>query len=217
MKKVSERIDQAKQIVESRVNALPVDEKWYQERLAVCSGCPHNSHNVPEENKTTAQKVREKVTKERYCIACKCPIDHKASIKRAICGLKEIGETPLWGALSVEMSDEMPVSLIHNGPTIYSIEKTGDGFMVDLGKTDKPVIEFSMRFFHPKQNPLISAIGTCSCTATVANIVDENHSDVAITLSTESFNTGAATIRNVRTVFKGLSEVIVSMKVEKIK
>ncbi len=70
---------------------------WYQERLRLCSQCPHNSKNI------SIWKYNLRMWKwnilnlfKPFCSICGCQITAKASVEIEDCSLDEIGEEPKW-------------------------------------------------------------------------------------------------------------------------
>lgn len=83
-------------IIKSRTTARKNRKtEWYKSRMLICSVCPLNSKfHEPENWKESFWKF---ITRDKdYCKACLCTLKEKLSIKHAVCGKEEIGETPLW-------------------------------------------------------------------------------------------------------------------------
>lgn len=218
-KNFRQRKDQIAQIYEAFTqDSLPVNESWYQERLAACSACSYNSDNIPKENKSFVQNIRENVVKcpqVRYCTACHCCIDQKASIKRAECGLVEIDKEPKWKALEVFAADNTNVALIHAGKRNYIIRNNGSVFFIDLGASEEPVIDFSFVLFVPMQHEFITARATCGCTVSEHEKIDEARIKFNIRLSTVNFMPGGVTSRTFYADYKNKT-VEVKFQIQKL-
>lgn len=218
-KTLRQRKDQLAQIYEAfSQDSLPVNEPWYQERLAACASCSYNSENVPKENKSFLQNIRENVItcpQVRYCTACHCCIDQKASIKRAQCGLVEIGKSPKWDALEVFTADNSNVALTHTGEKDYIIRNNGSIFFLDLGATSDPVVDFSFELFVPIQHEFITTRVTCGCTVSEHERIDDARIKFRIRLSTVNFMPGGITSRTFYADYKNKT-VEVKFQIEKL-
>jgi hypothetical protein len=216
---LKKRKEQLSQIIEAfSQEELPVGEKWYQERLAICTACPHNSDNVAKENKTFVQNIRESIItcpQVRYCTACSCCIDQKASIKRAECGAVELGLEAKWKALEVFANDNSNVSVTQAGDRPLTIRTNGSTFFLDLGKTSEPVVDFSFVLFVPTKYEFVTSKVTCGCTVAEVEKIDEARTQFNMRISTVQFNPGGITTRTFYAEYKGKT-VELKFQIEKI-
>jgi hypothetical protein len=216
---LKKRKEQLSQIIEAfSQEELPVGEKWYQERLAICTACPHNSDNVAKENKTFVQNIRENIItcpQVRYCTACSCCIDQKASIKRAECGAVELGLEAKWKALEVFANDNSNVSVTQAGDRPLTIRTNGSTFFLDLGKTSEPVVDFSFVLFVPTKYEFVTSKVTCGCTVAEVEKIDEARTQFNMRISTVQFNPGGITTRTFYAEYKGKT-VELKFQIEKI-
>jgi hypothetical protein len=204
---LKKRKEQLSQIIEAFTqDELPVGEKWYQDRLAICTACPHNSDNVEKENKTFVQNIRENIItcpQIRYCTACSCCIDQKASIKRAECGIVELGMEPKWRALEVFSDDNSNVSITQAGDHPITIRTNGSTFFLDLGQTSNPVVDFSFILFVPTKHKFITSKVTCGCTVAEVEKIDEARIKFNMRISTVQFTPGGVTTRTFYAEYQG--------------
>jgi hypothetical protein len=205
-----------KTIVNAYTEALPEAEKWFQERLKICQTCEFNSDNVPEEKKDMIFKLKAKTigksvcSKNRWCTACGCCIDEKASRKEVACGLTEIGQAPKWPKLSFEDKKDNRINIIVSGEgeDSYVIEEILGDIYLDFGTVIKDVIDFKFRVFHPKSYLFVTTKVSCGCTVAEVTSIDENHIEVSGRVSTVGFSTSTATVKGIQIDFdKGTTTV----------
>ena len=197
MKKVGNLIKKSKTIVNAYLQELPTGEKWYEDRLKICTGCKYNSENV--ENKTFGQKLREGAGFDsRYCTACKCPIDVKASVKTEQCGAVELGMEPFWVALELDDNINKGVSITNLAPEVALLRRDVNRYYLDAAETSEKVVEFRFRIFTPLGYSYKSAVAGCSCTVAKADVVDENNLDFNVRISTLNFREDVVTEKNVQ-------------------
>lgn len=200
MKKVEKLIKKSKTIINAYAQELPLGEKWYEDRLSICTRCPHNSENVVD--KSFSQKFREGIGFDsRYCTACKCPIDVKASIKAEECGIVELGQAPLWDKLEFEDNINKGVSMINLSPERIILKRDVNRFYLDAAESEEKAVEFKFRVFTPITYVYKSAIVGCSCTVAQAEVVDENNLDFNVRISTLNFREGIVTEKNVQLLY----------------
>lgn len=220
---LKKRIDQVKMIKEAvQLEELPVNEKWYQDRVKICDTCEFNSDNVPESKRGTMHFVHESKCKMasggkefRFCTACTCCIDRKAAIKRAQCGMTSIGKEPLWDALEVFSVDNSNVSITKAGERDYTITSDKTAFTLDFGEVSEDVLDFKFVAFVPTRHKYFSSRATCDCTVGESVSVDEARREFSMRISTLSFNTGAPTTRTFYIDYTQKT-VVVKFKLQKI-
>ncbi len=144
----------------TRFKKMPTQENWYQTRLEICTGCEYNSENIPQEKKTEAHLMRDKLSGiecqgKRHCTACGCCINQKASIKTSVCGLTELNLEPKWFALEIDNDDKQYYSVTNLTPDnchlIYNDTKGNEHFIFDFGLTDKKVLNLEFKIFSPQK------------------------------------------------------------------
>lgn len=206
----------AKTILQAYTEELPVNEKWFQERVKICEGCELNSDNVPEEKRDIAYKLKAATvgnglcSKKRWCTACGCCIDEKASRKEVACGLADIGQAPKWPKLSFESKSDSRINLIvsEESGDKYSAEEVFGDIYLNFGEISKDVVDFRFRVFHPKSYAFVTTRVSCGCTVAEVQTIDENHIEVSGRVSTVGFNTKTATVKGIQIDFdKGSTTV----------
>lgn len=148
---------------------------WYQTRLDICELCPINSKNK------TSLNVKEKAIVtlnlgKPSCLACGCEIAAKASVRGESCGLKKIGQEPLWknlpevestsvGEFYIENLSSDKVNMTVKGHIIldYGIIKYNSNTEIEISLKDKKNLTTNMR-----------ATSSCGCTVPVPRRVGES-------------------------------------------
>lgn len=168
------------------LGTLPVDESWYQERIAICTACEYNSKNVPAEELSFLDK--RLCGSGPRCTACGCCTDLKTSVKTETCGLIELKKQPKWVALEVEGEDSVTIINLN---TSVKTSRAGKEFLVDFGGTSEKVLRFDFNLTNGATMIFSKWAVACGCTH-VENIEQLGESTIQVvgTISTLGFRTG---------------------------
>lgn len=219
MKKVGNLIKKSKAIYDAFTHDLPTGEKWYEDRLKICTGCEYNSENVTD--KSFGQILREAVDicpEKRHCRACGCCIDRKAALKYEECGIVELGKQPLWIKLEHEDNINKGVSVTNLSPDVAILRRDVNRFYLDAGDTEEKVLDFNFRVFTPIGYKFKSAQAGCSCTVAKAVEVDENNLDFNVRISTLNFRANVLTEKNVSLYYdQGNLPRVINIKFQMVK
>lgn len=144
---------------------LPVDEAWYQDRLAICKVCPYNSLNTPPEG--FIQKARKIIDNNKpHCRACGCYIEEKCGMKEEACGLETINQAPKWPRLLVHTMNKEDWNIHNNSPEKINIDlaKDGNSYVVRYltPVTDKS--DTSIEILMEGLGEILEVKVACSCT-----------------------------------------------------
>lgn len=184
-------LKKARKIIGSHLQDLPVGEKWYQDRLAICETCPLNTKNTEEKGPTvSAMLANVGLMSSQYCVACGCPIKNKASVKSEICGAVKRGMEAKWFPLEVDSHILKGAYLINTEPENYTIEDGADCVVLRPTPSSKEMWEFNTELFVPKGQVLQSAQVSCSCVVAQAVRVSETNFKISIKVSTIAFTKG---------------------------
>ena len=185
-------LKKAKTIYKAFTEDLPVNEEWYQKRLEICNTCDKNSLNVPKEDLTFVDKLKEKTgmcvgENNSHCTACGCCIFQKCSQKTEVCGLKEIGKTPKWFALEVE--DISGVVIKTNSKDI-KVSVGGKEVLFDFGTSTEKTLSDEITVVGTNI-AFIKHTVSCGCTH-LDNVeqVDKNTLKLNVKISTLGFRPG---------------------------
>lgn len=209
-------------IADAFMHPLPVDEAWYQDRLAICSGCEYNSDNVDDTDKSLVHKLREVANpcpEKRHCTACGCCIDRKTAVAGETCGMTELGMKPKWESIVVDDLSNKGVFIANKNPEVYKLLREGSKFTIDLGKVAQETVSFSFEVHTPKNYIFRNAIAGCGCTFIDKGEIEEGVFGFPIKLSTQNFAKNALTVKAISLYFKEgeIQRVInVQLKVVKI-
>lgn len=188
---MKEGIKKVKTIAKAFTSELPVDEKWYQDRLAICEGCDYNSLNKQPEELTFTQKLMaNNLCKSKgQCTACGCCIAEKTSVKTETCGLKEIDKNPKWHAIEVPSADNnIFLEVIDNSG---KVKNTGSEFLFDLGVVTSIVGNAKFLLKGVKPITFLRYSVGCGCThpKTITQ-VDDYTLELDVNISTLNFREG---------------------------
>jgi hypothetical protein len=209
----------AKTILKAYTEDIPVNEPWFQDRIKICESCEFNSDNVAPEDKDLKYKLREKVSsicvKNRWCRACGCCIDEKASRKEVACGLTELKMAPKWPALEAESPTDRKLAVITDGQQPYTITEELGFIYLDFGKVASDVVDFDFNIFAPTSYEFVSAKPVCGCTAASIEDVDPNHKKFSMRISTVAFSKSIVTVKSMLVEYKQGS-VTVRFRMQKV-
>lgn len=195
-------------IIKAFTEKLPVEEKWYQDRLEICKTCPLNSENSEKlsfEDKTITKTV---CGGKPICTVCKCCIDRKASIKAESCGLiekPELGE-PKWDALEIEGSSKdsnIIVECLKEQGHKFTYDSSGkqDFFEVEF-ESSEVITEIPFRISRTGRNFEVSEVtASCGCTTNDAVKNEDGTVDVKFSISLKRFETGRTSIKTAKVVY----------------
>lgn len=213
-------ISKLSQIYEGWSEKPKTDEPWFQERLRHCEPCEHNSAN---KELNLQQKAMRAFLKEDFCTACSCPLSKKLSVKRATCGLKELGQEPLWKPLALEGTSNLRGTAIENpGNEPYTVESRVkdkmQSYILNFGETEQTVIEFSFIVFAPIKYKFTSVSVGCTCTElTATKDLGDGKTQIFAKISTLGFASGMPTIRQIFVKYSGGLVLEVETKIQKTK
>lgn len=192
-----EKIKKVKTIIKAFTEDLPVDEKWFQDRMEICNGCEFNSKNIAKTDLSTESKIKNAISlcpQGDHCTKCGCCTHEKASQKIEVCGLAEAGEAPKWEALEVDFDDKISFENLTPDSGVLGVV---DNVMVyDLGETEEGRIDFVVRIKRKGGFDVKSARVGCKCTVAETKIIDKNTAEFALTISTKDFRSGSITTRS---------------------
>lgn len=212
MKKI---IKKAGTIAGAMLAKIPTEEPWYQERIAHCNICPHNSDNKPQEtlDATVVFKNKYVCPEGRVCTACGCCIDRKALVKTEVCGLIKIGEKPLWGAIDIENPDEG--LLVKNlTPNTGQITQEGPIYAILLKTQTTPTVKFDFEIQDASRMEFVSSNSSCSCTVAHPEVIDRKTLRFSVKISTISFKEGQLTERGLEIKYKNGNGVNKSISIK---
>lgn len=169
----------------------PVNEDWYQERLAICEGCPLNSKNIASENLDISTKAKNLARPgQPVCTACGCWINDKASVKSEVCGRVKKGKNPLWPALELELDLDRKVTIENLSPKIGVISQSGPIFVVKLNKSEEPVVMFEFLVSNSSGFKFETQRLSCSCLSSTVTQENKNSCKIAAKISIKDFKIG---------------------------
>jgi hypothetical protein len=177
------------QKIKNIVKGFTTDEPtadWYMKRMEICSACKYNSSNKEDISAVEKLKVNS-ICGGPVCTACGCCVSKKARVEESVCGLEEIGETPLWG--SVVASNPIDKSLkvfTPDGGTSIEMGKDLVNIYREYGEEDLR-LNFNLVFQRKGGIELVSADGSCSCTASENEKIDSENFRLLVQISTKKF------------------------------
>jgi len=202
MKKI---VSKAKSIIKANLEPLPVDEVWYQSRIAICETCPLNSKGIPDEKlKFSRRLVRDTVCLGGpLCDGCGCCIDRKASMKESVCGMVELPvddprrTPPKWGAIKSTSEVDSKLTIENLDPENITLQLAENRFVFNADKVTKPVVNFKFRLTRPGGLKVINFKIGCGCTVAEQEVIDENTIEFSINISTSRFTKGVSILKTV--------------------
>lgn len=216
--KINQLREQASHIKEGWTNNISLDEPWVQERMKHCLPCEYNSAN---KEKNLLNNFLDSTVGPR-CTACGCPIEKKLTVKRATCGLKDLGQEPKWFPLVVEGIITLrgtSIEAVDGFDYILSQDKDLAGkqvYQLNFGLQSKPVVDFEFVVFVPIKYSLVSLIAECSCTSLNHKTLGDGRYQISGKVSTLNFNTGRPTTRQVTLRFDKGFEMNVELQIQKV-
>lgn len=127
------KISKSAVIINALTEELPVNETWYQKRLAICDGCEQNSANAGGVKgiKNNLIKIAGGLlgVEEPQCNACGCFITKKASQKEEECGMASLGLKPLWPRLMVNTIGK-DFNIYNNNPEKINIDANEHFYLI---------------------------------------------------------------------------------------
>lgn len=184
------KIEKAKQILSAYTNDLPEDQKWYQERLAECMKCQHNT--AVSGNDGVFDFLKEKtIGPKGSCKLCGCPVDRKASVKSSVCALLEYeNKPPKWEALDIKAPVDKDLSVEIMTPDVVEHISTPDSTFVLKVKEVRPVVMFKLLVKCAHHLEVKNLDVSCSCTTPTLDVVDNKTVEIAVAISTTGFKKG---------------------------
>jgi len=203
-------LDKAKTIVKAFLSELPVDEKWYQDRIAACDVCEYNTKNKDKKDLRITDRIKMATgvcDNDNHCVACGCCIERKCSVKSENCGKLSIGLEPNWIALEVPSFVDKKISIINMTPEIGKVYVDGGFFVYNVGEVRDTKTTFTFRI-HKEDGLDVKNYNTpCSCSVADMTTIDNKTVEFKLDISTKTFETGVETTRNM-TITYNLSDRI---------
>lgn len=202
------RLKTIKNIAKAYTTPLPVDEKWFQDRLDICNGCEFNS-KVADMSKMSLIEKLSFTTKqavcggEDHCTACGCCIQRKASVKAEQCGIAKLSPAekiakslePKWFSLEVNSDTISDVSMENLTPEQGNISIERLSFVYDLGKVSDLMIPFSFSFTREKGFEVKDYAAGCKCSVASHRQINKQTCEFDMQISTETFSKNVKTSR----------------------
>jgi hypothetical protein len=191
-------LKKAKTIVKAFSEDLPVEEEWYRKRLTDCDTCEWNSKNKEVNTLLTKTKESTICKGTSVCTACGCCIAQKASVKSEVCGMKEKGLVPKWGAIEIEgkVDSRITVENKTEGYDRFFVDGTG-AFVLEISSKEVSV-PFKFRVDGGEMFNIRTLTNTCSCTSSGVNEIAQGNYDVYMTVSTNSLQVGVPSTKIVK-------------------
>lgn len=192
-------LDKVKTIAKAFLSELPVDEKWYQDRLSACEVCEYNTKNIEKSKLKITDRIKiatHVCDNENHCTACGCCIERKCSVKSENCGKLSIGLDPNWLALEVPSFVDKKISIINETPDIGKVYVNSGFFVYDVGKVNTQKVSFVFRI-HKEDGIDVKNYNTpCSCSVAEMKIIDKKTVEFKLEISTKTFESNVETTRN---------------------
>jgi hypothetical protein len=209
-------------IADAFLHPLPIEEKWYQDRLKICTDCPLNSDNCTEEQLSDMQKFRKNnisgCPEKRFCTACGCCIDRKAAVKIEQCGAVDIGKEPKWAAIEIEDKNNKDFFVENRTPELSKLSKVGGLYVLDFGYVGSGKVETTVEIEYPEGTKFTNIIPSCGCTVANIEYVDNTHIRFPLKISTVNFKAGAVTEKAITVSFMtGSLTKVVNFKLKFLK
>jgi hypothetical protein len=168
-------------IAEAFLNELPVEEAWYQKRLALCEACEWNTKNYAPADLRGRMELRTRQLVHGFqdsCVKCGCFIRQKCAARSVACSLEKEG-TAKWHRLEVITSGGSDLNLLNLSEEICNVdldEKDG-GFAVMYVPFRKPERKELISHFvlETKNGAKIEEVTAgCSCFSVRSKMTSEN-------------------------------------------
>lgn len=152
------KINKSNTILKAWTGELPVNEKFYKDRLNICKQCPELSGN--KEDLNLLQKAEHLLVGD-FCTICSCPVDKKAAMKEEQCPM----DPPKWPALAVLTASDEDYNVYNNSPHIANLSLSEDGikYVIDYGeiKSNRSV---GVELMFEGKYEIYKLDKTCGCT-----------------------------------------------------
>ncbi len=187
-------IKKLKTIQKAFSEPLPLEEKWYQDRLEECTKCSYNTDNTPVESMSSITRLRLAspigCPSVRFCTACSCCIDQKCAVKTEVCGMKQVGLKPKWSAIEVFSPLDSALSIINMTPEIGDTKSDSKGFTYNFKPSSEATIKFQFRISRTPTFDFTKTTAPCTCTVSDPKVIDKNTVEFSVKLSTVDFKVG---------------------------
>lgn len=162
-------------IIKSRYTKMNEEEVWREKRMEICNSCPLNSKNMDRTKWSQKLKDRVKLNHGKdTCSSCFCPIHAKTKVPHAVCGLEEIGQEPLWGAINTLVEDtSMTIENISTTPLKVSYKNKEH--WLDYGNIEYKQETDVQLVIKPKTDNIRDINISASCGCTVPKLKLENN------------------------------------------
>jgi hypothetical protein len=179
------------------LNDLPVDEVWYQKRLAACEACEWNTKNYAPLDVSGRIELRASQLLHGFqdsCVKCGCFIRQKCAAREVACSLETEGRAK-WHRLEVITSGASDLNLTNLSEEICNInlDENGSGFVVTyipFRKSEKKELE--ARFILKTKNgvKIEEVTASCSCFSVRSKTVSESELQLDVVFHVEQLTTG---------------------------
>lgn len=186
---MNKKIDKLKAIAGSYINALPEGESWYEDRLAHCLSCEHNT--AVSGNDSILDTIKEKtIAPKGSCKICTCPVDRKCSVKTETCALYQLGKKPLWEAIEAKSPNDSNITVENLSPEVISLVPTPDSTFVVKITEVKPLVTFQLKLTSETNLEVKNFEVPCTCVTPTYDAIDAKSGVVGVGLSTTGFKKG---------------------------
>jgi len=218
---MSNIIQKAKSIASAFTGELPVDEKWYKDRMEICNGCEFNTKNMDKESLSASDKLQLTIhacPEGDHCTLCKCCTHRKASQKVEQCGMAEKGLKPKWPSLLMASKIDKGIIVINNTPESGDLLSTAEGIIFDMGETDKERVDFEIVIKRKGGLDIKSTVAGCKCTVADVFKLDNESAKFKMAISTTSFVKGRDITRYLTiehyTTQKKVEKLVITLKIK---
>lgn len=191
------------QIVKANLKPLPVGEKWYEDRLAICAVCPLKSSNMEDSQLDFSRKIVRKTIclGEPLCDGCGCCTDRKCATKEATCGMIDLPDNdprkvaPKWLALEAYSNLDKKLKAVNLTPELASMEVDKTKFVYNAGKVTETKVAFKFSLHRSGGFKVKDFSIPCGCTVAEQEVVDSNTTIFTINISTKGFTKNVETTK----------------------
>ena len=209
-----------KTIADAFKGELPVNEKWFQDRLAICKLCEHNTANKDKAGIKLDLQNQYVCSNNSSCTACGCCIDEKASQKTEACGLVEKGLEPKWEALMLETSNskDLNVEIVDNSALRIELDPLGTHFILNTHDMTKEDMDIELIVSRTDGLRIHTVKASCGCTTPTVIKIDDNSIKLKLRLQSSQFTKGSSYTKSVTVnyfVGTGTNKGIIKIKGKK--
>jgi len=193
-------------IFQALTSDIPVDEPWFQDRLAACEDCEWNSDNVESSELSFANKTKINLacSESSLCTACGCCLHEKLGQKTENCGLIGVaGEDTKWRALAAETSSvkDINVEILGKSAESIDIDLGGKFFMVRVGNVKTITKNIKLRINRPAGLKISKLKATCGCTVPSYKEIDSDTIEAIVKIDTTAFTNNARFEKSLNVIY----------------